>query len=218
MQVLIRNIERAVELYRRCRLLVLFAIAVTSLAAGFFVIGPFIASDAYMWFKSVHESNQIVSDLIDIQGMLLDKLISSTVPLFTVWSIVLAVYCLDRNRVDIINKSSKYLAFFSGSTALIVLGFGFTALGVCLYALRLYGYSHQLLATFIFASMVVVCGLFIRTAARPKLKDSSILNSLALPMLILCTLLGSSAYVYGLVSDPIKYWWTINQAYKAANK
>jgi|SRR5690606_15722333 len=218
MQVLIRNIERAVELYRRYRLLVLCTIAVTSLAAGFFVIGPFVASDAYMWFRSVHESNQIIFDLIDIQGMLLDKLISSTVPLFAVWSIVLAVYCLDRSKTDIINRSSKYLVFFSGGTALIVLGFGFAALGVCLYALRMYGYSHQFLATFIFAAMVVVCGLFIRTATRPELKDSAILNSLALPMLIVCMLLGSSAYVYGLVSDPIKYWWTINQAYKAANK
>lgn len=211
-------IDIALRFYSKWKFFILVIFVSISLALGFFLFGPFITSDAYEWFKSISAANPLIAELVDIQGMIADKIIASTVPLFTVWSLVLGAYCLDKNQIQIINNSSKYLAFFTGSTALIVLCLGGTLLGVCLYGLKELGYSHTFLAATIFAALVIGCGLLIRTATRPELKENSALNKLASSMLVVCLLLTISAYIYGLIKDPILYWNVIHDACQMANK
>lgn len=211
-------IDGALSIYSKWKLLILACFVLVSLGLGFFLFGPFMISDAYEWYKTMSATTPLVSGLVDVQGMIVDKLIASTVPLFTVWTLVLGAYCLDKNKIQIINDSSKYLAFFTGSTALIVLCLGGTLLGICLYGLMELGYSHAFLAATVFAVVVIVCGIFIRSATRPKLKENLALNRLAIVMLAICSLLAISAYVYGLVKDPILYWNVIHDACQMANK
>ncbi|QYJ88798.1 hypothetical protein [Shewanella halotolerans] len=211
-------IDSTLSFYSKWKLFILAFFVSASLGLGFILFGPFITSDAYEWYKTISAANPLVSEFVDVQGMIADKLIASTVPLFTVWTLVLGAYCLDKNQIRIINESSKYLAFFTGSTALIVLCLGGTLLGICLYGLKELGYSHAFLAATVFAVMVVGCGFLIKSATRPELKENSVLNKLASSMLVVCFLLAISAYVYGLVKDPILYWNVIHEACQMANK
>lgn len=213
-------IDWIISIYSKWKLVVLGIIIIGSTSLGYFVFGPFINSDVYKWFNKQAANSSLISGLIDVQGMLADKIVASTIPLFTVWSLVLAAYCLDKSQIKLINESSKYLAFFTGSTALIVFGLGSVLFGICLYGLSYFGYSHGFLAASIFALLVIICGFFIRASTRPELKENSALNKLAGKMLVVCMLLGFSAYIYGLVKDPLMYWSVINQAYELdmANK
>lgn len=211
-------IDIALLFYSKLKMYILFVFISISLSLGFFKFGPFINPDTYKWFKSISSANPLIGELVDIQGMIVDKIIASTIPLFTVWTLVLWAYCLDKNKIKIINNSSKYLAFFTGSTALIVLCLGSTLLGVCLYGLMELGYSHAFLAATIFSTSLIVCGLLIRNATMPELKENSALNKLASSMLALCLLLAISAYIYGLIKDPILYWNVIHDACQMANK
>lgn len=211
-------IDSALSFYSQWKLFILAFFVSVSLGLGFILFGPFITSDAYEWYKTVSAANPLVSGLVDVHGMIADKLIASMVPLFTVWTLVLGAYCLDKNQIRIINESSKYLAFFTGSTALIVLCLGGSLLGICLYGLKELGYSHKFLAATVFAAMVVGCGFLIKSATRPELKENSALNKLAGLMLVVCFLLAIFAYVYSLVKDPILYWNVIHEACQMANK
>jgi hypothetical protein len=218
MDCLKKLIDRLLSFYSKWKLLIVIFFVTISLALGFYLFGPFMTSDAYEWYKIESSSNPLISGLIDVQGMVADKLVASTVPLFTVWTLVLGAYCLDKNQIWIINDSTKYLAFFTGSTALIVLCLGGILLGICLYGLNEFGYSHSFLAATVFAAIVIGCGLIIKSATRPELKENSTINKLAGPMLIVCFFLAISAYVYGLVKDPILYWNVIHDACQMANK
>jgi hypothetical protein len=79
---LIRNIY---NLYTRYKLFVLSLFSIFSFYIGFEIIGPFFDSDVYRWFKSIADDYPVISELISVQDLLFDKIIASTIPLFTVW-------------------------------------------------------------------------------------------------------------------------------------
>jgi hypothetical protein len=212
---LIRNIY---NLYTRYKLFVLSLFSIFSFYIGFEIIGPFFDSDVYRWFKSIADDYPVISELISVQDLLFDKIIASTIPLFTVWSVILSAYCLYPERIIEINNSSRYLVILSGSTALIILMIGFIAVGTCIYGYYNYGYSHLFLISIFSSIMVIACGVFIRKGTRLIINERAGVNRFAFPVLIVCLTLGIGAYIYGLLSDPFQYWRVVHEAYEIANK
>ncbi len=211
-------VDILIKWYGNYKLIILFLVVGCSFALGLFVFGPFMTSDVYAWFKDQSSGSKIVSGLVDVQGMVADKLIASTIPLFMVWIVVLTAYRLDKTKITTINESSKYLAFFSGTTSIIVLSLGSILFGISFYGLITFGYSHSFLFATVFAIMVVICGLFIKKGTKPELIENSSLNKLSGFMLFVCITLMVLAYLWGLLKDPIMYWSVINSAYEMANK
>lgn len=212
-----KYVDQTLYWYGTYKFLILLFIVVCSFALGFLIFGPFMTSDVYAWFKTQSSENKIISELIDVQAMIADKLIASTIPLFMVWSVVLTAYRLDKTKISIINENSKYLALFSGTTALIVLSLGSILLGICSYGLKLFGYSHSFLFAEVFSLLVVACGFLIRKATKTELVENPVLNKLSGVMLFVCIILMTAAYLWGLVKDPLMYWSVINDAYELAN-
>lgn len=211
-------VDNLIRLYGSYKLIILLFIVVGSFALGLLLFGPFMTSDIYEWFKNESSGNKIISGLVDVQGMVADKLIASTIPLFMVWILVLTAYRLDKTKISTINESSKYLAFFSGTTAIIVLSLGSILFGISCYGLNTFGYSHSFLFATVFAIMVVICGLLIKKGTKPELVENSALNKLSGIMLFVCITLMVLAYLWGLLKDPFMYWSVINSAYEMTNK
>lgn len=218
MQLLKNRVDQILNWYGKYKLSILLCIVIASFALGFFIFGPFMTSDVYEWFKIQSSGNKIISELVDVEGMIADKLIASTIPLFMVWTVVLTAYRLDKTKISTINDSSKYLALFSGTTAVIVLSLGSVLVGLCSYGLKLYGYSHSFLIATVFSVLVIACGLLIRKATKPELVESSSLNKLSGVMLFICIIFMAAAYLWGLIKDPLMYWSVINNAYDMADK
>ena len=172
--------------YERYKIITLSCVVTFSFILGFFILGPFITSDVYKWYQIQSEGNEIISRLVDVQGLIADKLIASTIPLFMVWIVVLVTYRLDKTKISMINENSKYLALFTGTTAFIVLSFGSVLIGICSYGLKIYGYNHGFLIAITFSTMLVVCGFIIRKATKPELVDNVVLNKLSGFMLFVC--------------------------------
>lgn len=204
-------LDQILNWYKKYKLFVLTLAITCSFLFGYYLIGPFANSEPFKKYLAFTKAHPFISDLISVQGVIADKLIASSIPLLVVWSIVLAAYCLDRQKVSTINEYSKYLAFFSGSIALIVLSFGFSIIGTASFGIRLYGINWAFGAMLIYASLIVLCGFLIKKATRPEIKDNPTLNKFALPMLIFCLLLAFSAYVYGIIKDPIHYYRIIKR-------
>lgn len=217
MEFLKKCVDQILYWYGIYKLIILLCIVICSFSLGFFVFGPFMTSEVYEWFKIQSNGNKIISELVDVQGMVADKLIASTIPLFMVWVVVLTAYRLDKTKISIINENSKYLALFSGTTAIIVLSLGSILSGICSYGLKLYGYSHSFLIATLFALMVIASGLLIRKATKPELVENSSLNKLSGVMLFICIIFMAAAYLWGLIKDPLMYWSVINNAYEMAN-
>lgn len=213
----INLVDNLIKLYGSYKLIILLSILAGSFALGLLLFGPFMTSDVYEWFKNESSGNEIISRLVDVQGMVADKLIASTIPLFMVWVLVLTAYRLDKTKISTINENSKYLVFFSGTTAIIVLSLGSILFGISCYGLNTFGYSHSFLFATVLAVMVVICGLLIKKASKPELVENSVLNKLSGFMLVVCITLMVSAYLWGLLKDPFMYWSVISSAYEMAN-
>jgi len=218
MEKLKKIIDWLIHVYRSYQYIILSLTSIASIILGYCLLGPFMNSDEYKWFKKLSEENHMISELVNVQRMLADKLIASTIPLFVVWTVVLTAYCLDRNRISVINESSRYLAFFTGGTAFIVMMLGFTFFGICMYLFRLEGYSHIFLLITSFSLVVVAGGFFMKRATKLEIVEKNGKeNKLVFPLLISCVVLGGSAYIYGLLGDPIQYWRVVHEAYNMAN-
>lgn len=209
MNNILKNIYVVVDLYKKYRLIVLWVCSIAGIIVGYFMIGPFIVSDAYQWIAELVNTNKLVADLIDINGMVRDKLLASTLPFFIVWSCILAIYVCDKGSVDTINRVSKNLTFLTGGTAFFTIVLGFTLLGTFSSALQKVEFSAYSIPLIVLSILIIIMGLFLRHVMKPIIDPASLVNRFAPCLLAVCIALSLSLYVYGILNDPIKLYGTI---------
>lgn len=197
------------DFYKKYRLWVLWVCSVAGGVVGYILIGPFIVSDAYQWIAELVNTNKLVADLIDINGMVRDKLLASTLPFFIVWSCMLAIYVFDKGSVDTINRVSKNLTFLTGGTAFFTIVMGFTLFGTFSSALQKVAFSEYTIPLIVLPILIIILGFFLRHVMKPTIDPASLVNRFAPCLLAVCMTISLVLYVYGILNDPIKLYGTI---------
>ncbi|MBV4474191.1 hypothetical protein [Pseudomonas botevensis] len=197
------------DIYKKYRLWVLWMCSIAGGVVGYFLIGPFIVSDAYQWIAELVNTNKLVADLIDINGMVRDKLLASTLPFFIVWSCMLTIYVWDKGSVDTINQVSKNLTFLTGGTAFFTIVLGFTLLGTFSSALQRVAFSGYTILLIVLSILLIIMGFVLRHVMKPTITPASFINQFAPCLLALCMAISLALYVYGILNDPIKLYGTI---------
>lgn len=197
------------DFYKKYRLLVLWVCSIAGGVVGYILIGPFIVSDAYQWIAELVNTNKLVADLIDINGMVRDKLLASTLPFFIVWSCMLAIYVFDKGSVDTINQVSKNLTFLTGGTAFFTVVLGFTLLGTFSSALQRVAFPEYSIPLIVLSMLIIIMGFFLRHVMKPIIDPASLINRFAPCLLAVCMAISLVLYVYGILNDPIKLYATI---------
>ncbi|MBC8999807.1 hypothetical protein IAI51_25080 [Pseudomonas sp. N40(2020)] len=209
MKTLEECFKTAMDIHKKYRNLVLFMSCLLGAGVGYFVIGRFIVSDAYQWIAKLITNNKLLSDLIDIEGMVVDKLLASTLPFFIVWSFVLAIYVYEYRSSTAINKFSKHFSFLTGGTAFLSIVLGFTLLGTFAYALQQIDFSVYTILLIVTSLLIILMGFFLRRVMKVEIKPDSCLNKYAPYYLVGCVAVSILLYIYGLFNDPIHLYNTI---------
>jgi hypothetical protein len=202
---------RIIKLFRRILLIVSALIA---MLYGAFFLGPFMTSDAYQWLKEFAVNYPFVMEFLDIEGMLIEKLISTTVPVFTVWSLVFFIYASNKHRLKNINDLSPYLSMFTGATGAYVLFLGFVILGLSLYGYHIEQFSSAVISILIVSFVLITTGLFMKKAAKPFLKPYQFVQDHPLPFAWLYAVLALVAFTYGIFASPLQIIDIIESAYE----
>jgi len=218
MPKLLHFIKIAIALYKKYRLGVLFFYSLLSLLIGYFIIGPFMISDAYQWYADFASKNPILGELINFSDMFIDKFLASTIPFFILWSCVLAVYLFNEKSITTINQISSHISFVVGGTAFLTIVFGFCLVGTSLFALKNIGHSTELVLFAIGSWLIVIMGFFFRNIMKPSIVSESYFNKAAPALLISCVTIGLGLYIYGIFNDPLKFMNTINKHHEISLK
>ncbi|MEZ1322908.1 hypothetical protein QIW46_16315 [Pseudomonas fluorescens] len=199
--------------YKTKRLLFLIFSAVLFLAIGYISIGPFLVSDAYQWFYTLVQNNAVLKDLVNLNEMIRDKLIATTLPFFILWSCVLFIYLKNKERADTINYISSYLSFLTGGTAFFTIVLGCTLLGSFSYALQKIETSIYTPLLILLSLSIIAMGFYMRHVMKLVINPNSKTDCLAPLMLKLCIIASIAIYLYGLFNDPLKLLTTIIKHY-----
>lgn len=202
------------KLWHRYRLLIFIITLISSILLGLIVIGPIFDSPAYQWIREESNKFPLIKGLIDIEGMLLEKLINSTFPLFCVWSLVLYIYgTMSDIEAKNINKAAPILSYFTSGTGTIFSFWGGLIIGLCIYGTIFHQFSPPIFAFLVYGSLFIVIGIWMRKAARPTIKGRPWLHRHAYVLGSIFAVLAISAYIYGLIAEPIQLWKVIRAAY-----
>lgn len=196
-------------------LVVTVCFCLTAVIIGFYVIGPFFESEMYRWFQTTSIGDVKISKLLDVKSMLIEKLITSFIPIFMIWSILLTAFRTYPQNIAAINASAKLLSLLTSGALLLLVIFSSIIIGLQTYMIITYG-DFQLLYLAIPYVAATVYLIYI-TRKPPKFQKDHNANWLVGPLLIFCILFVICAYTYSLVSTPLEYWNLITELYEKDN-
>ncbi|TDV50421.1 hypothetical protein EDF87_10348 [Pseudomonas helmanticensis] len=199
----------ALDIYKKHRNLILFKFCLLGAAVGYFVIGRFIVSDAYQWIVKLVSEDKLLSELIDIEKMIRDKLLASTLPFFIVWSCVLAIYVFDNRSRTKLNKITKHFSPLTGGTAFFTIVLGCTLFGTFAYALQHVTYSVYTVLLIVLSLLIIGLGFFLRRVMTVEIRPDTCAIKYAPYFLAGCIVISLFLYFYGLFSEPIQLYNTI---------
>ncbi|MDQ7732549.1 hypothetical protein QT231_07545 [Halomonas sp. SpR1] len=130
MQEAIARGKKVIQWVKNTYLLILFLVA---FVAGIFVIGPFMDSEVYEWAKNQVQSNALLAEVIDVQGMIADMLVASTVPMLIVWAIAFYVHSIFKSDNELFNDFYGSVSALLGGPTKIVFVLTGLLLGVCAF-------------------------------------------------------------------------------------
>jgi hypothetical protein len=197
------------DILKKRKALILLISSLLGAGFGYFLIGRFIVSDAYRWIVQLISNNQLLSDLIDVDRMIIDKLLASTLPFFIVWSCVLAIYVFDYRSRTTLNQISKHFSFLTGGTAFLTIVLGCTLLGTFAYALQQIALSVYTILLILLLLLIIRMGFFLRQVMKVEITPDTCAIKYAPYFLAGCIVISLCLYFYGLFNDPIQLYNTI---------
>jgi hypothetical protein len=147
-----------------------FYILITSILS-YRYLGPFFSSDVYIWIKSEMAEHPILSDLINIEGMLLDKFVLLLVPLCAVWSISFWVYHKNILSPQTFNRFRRVVSLFIGGAGFFISLLGAIILGVYVHFF-LTEKTSLALAMSGYGLFVVFSGFYFKKISVPEFSEN----------------------------------------------
>ena len=198
-------------LYKKYSIGLLAATLVSGIVLGYALLGPLVTSGALEWFQNLPE---IAKELLNVESMIIDSLVSACVPMFLLWSVAFYSYEKAKENVDGMNSIFPLVWLFAKSPATLVLFLSSSLVGLCIYGWRSYLYSPALSVLTILAVFLIVIGFVLRAYCTPKLENNKFLNNYSQAAGHACALLTIIAYLWGIFSEPVSFYLIINAAMK----
>ncbi len=203
-----------IKLFLKVRKIIFYISLVSAFIVGFYPLGSFLESEVYKWIVTQYENIPILARLLDVQGMLVDKMVATTVPLFTTWALVFFIYgAMDDIKGNKIASISPVLSWFTGGTGAFVAILGCISLGISFYGLAFHGMTNAIIAALIFGVLIIISGMFMKYAATPAIKGREWIHNKAKHFGVIYALLAAAAYIYTIATDPVQLWNAVHEAY-----
>lgn len=186
--------------------IVLGLIILVGVGTGYVFLGPFFTSGVIEWFG---EQPEIVRNLVDLESMLVDALISSCVPMLIFWAIAFYGYNRFSTDLDTLNNLFPLAWLFAESPATVILFLSSLLAGLCGYGWIEYTHSSSLTALTALCTLFYFIGFIVRFTSTPKLKQSAFLNSHSIKVGHVCSLFGVSAYFWSVLANPINLFMLV---------
>ena len=210
-------LERLYNYFLRYRLFLSVVVLVVAVLFGLLIVGPFLISPQYEKFIDITRDQPLLKSLVDIQAILVSKIVASTIPFFVVWSIVLFIYSVDR-RFSITSKSiSEFLSIYTGGVGVIVATMGGVLLGIFVFGIFKNIYSLENLSVGVLAVLLIVAGILMKSMSKPIIEDRDWIHRHSLKFALICLVLAAFSYFYGVFSDLIGLWGSINLIIESKN-
>jgi hypothetical protein len=210
MQEAIARGKKVVQWVKNTYLFILFSVA---FVAGIFVVGPFMDSEVYDWAKDQVQSNALLAEVIDVQGMIADMLVASTVPMLIVWAIAFYVHSIFKSDNELFNDFYSSVSALLGGPTKIVFVLTGLLLGVCVFGWWTYGGSPGIIMATVFALFMLALGFYIKYSSSPKIKKWNHIDNHAFKYAIACCVMAAGAHLWTVFSDPYHLWNAVNDAY-----
>jgi uncharacterized membrane protein len=182
---------------------------------GYHTLGPFLVSPEFQWLKELQDKTPLIGLLLDIEGMLIEKLIATTVPLFTVWSLIMFYYAYNSKAEIHIEQMSPFLSVFTSGTGTFIAALGGITVGICAFGILNFGLRPPVYGLTIIAAALVFGGAYLRGAAKPRIQARDWLHRRSREFAWLFLIMALIAYIYGIVIEPYEKWNLIQTAYNS---
>lgn len=190
--------------YHTYKLVILILSIVAAFMFGLCVIAPFIDSGIFPWIKNQMLKNNLIALLLDPEDMFINAFISSMVPVFMTWGVILLVYYANKDKLEEINNITKYFSFLTKGPGTLVLMIGFAIIGMSSYGFIKYGNHTSFIMVLVSGVAFVLVGFAYRAAGRLHLKQSKLLDKSAFCGGIIFIVFAFFTYTYGLLSGPVQ--------------
>ncbi|MDH0142394.1 hypothetical protein [Aquipseudomonas alcaligenes] len=202
------TLQKGIDWYKWITLIVTIILGV---ALGWLILGPFLTSGVLEWAE---KQEPIVRELISVESIIVDSLISSCVPMFLLWAVSFYAYSKFKGQLDVLNRAFPLTWLFAQSPATLILFLSSVLSGVCIYGWNSHESSSSLIALSILAGFFVAIGFVVRATCTPKLKKNEFLDKHSVVVGHICVALTLTAYLWGVLSDPIGLYMIVNDSMK----
>ena len=155
-----------------------------------------------------------MGDIVGIDDMLASKLVSSTTPVFIVWSLIMFIYSADKEKLETINNISKHLSYFTGATGTYVIFIGGVILGITIYGFFLEGFSAPIKGLSFFTVVLISVGIIMRSSVKPYLKPYSWVHKYSIYFAWVYAILAVVSYSFSILYEPIQLLLLLEDAYE----
>jgi len=201
------------QIYKSLRLYLFCVFLISSFLAGYYFIAPFFETEAYKWLSMQIDKSVLISELVDVDGVIVNALIAVTVPLFVVYAGVFFAYDVLNGNTELLNKSTVYFSIFTGGPGKLLLILFSGILGISVYIFREGSVSEAIYLAVLAGLVFLIPGVFFLYHAHPKFEKSIFLDKYAL---LLATIFGTLAifgYFYGVLASPVRIWFAMQNSF-----
>lgn len=178
-------------------------------ALGYFILGPLLAAGVLDWAE---KQEPIVRELINVESMIVNSLISSCVPMFLLWAVSFYCYSNFKPHLKNLNKTFPLLWLFAQSPSTLILFLSSMLFGICLFGWLKYEHGSSLTALTILSVFFVIIGFIVRATCTPDFKRNKFLDSYSKLLANICVILTVGAYLWSVLSDPINIYLIIEKS------
>ena len=162
---------------------------------GAMLVGPFLRSSLYRRIAKLSNETPLIGQLIDVEGMIAERLLITMVPLLVVWSLI-SFLARNREAVTLIKEASPFLSHFTSKPGTFLAALGFVTLGIYLDGLITLG-ANAPTTLAIVAAIIIFAGFVMRVAAEPTLEEGSLI--MKYPGIFGWLYLATAFAIYGFV-------------------
>lgn len=184
-------------------------IVLLGVVVGYIFLGPFFTSGVMEWFEVQPE---IIRNLVDLESMIIDALISSCVPMLVFLAVAFYGYSRFSTDLKTINNLFPLAWLFAESPATVILFLSSLLVGLCVYGWLEYSNSSSLTALSVLCVFFFVIGFAVRFTCAPNLKQSNFLDSHSVKIGHTCSLLGVSAYFWSVLANPVSLYMLVKSS------
>jgi hypothetical protein len=184
----------------------LACIMISGAFIGYMFLGPFFTSGVIEWFSG---QPKIVRELISIESMLIDCLISSCIPMLVFWAIAFYGYNRFSTNIEAMNRVFPLAWLFAESPATVILFLSSLLVGLCGYGWAEYTHSSSLKALTILCSFFIFLGFVVKFSCTQNLKKFNFLNNYSVKIGHICSLFALFTYLWSVLADPINLYFLV---------